>query len=261
MSKLFAKETDLVGAFGAWLAGPDRLGMSKTPGAGWTAYHETGGWDLLLSNDETGIQVGIEAKLSLNAKVLAQALPYGHWRDVGPDYRAVLVPEDSCQHHMAQICRYVGLTIIAVGQREEGWPTKLEWHSSIAGLPQESDRSYENDKWHPWLPEQRITLPDYVPDVCGGDSAPVALTPWKIKAIKLMILLRKRGAVTRADMRALDISPTRWTDRAHGYLAPGPNGYVSCDTTPNLQAQHPRNWSEIEADFENWNPHAEREAQ
>jgi hypothetical protein len=60
----------------------------------WTVYAETAGFDLLLVQDVTGVQVGIEAKLTLNLKVLEQALPSRydgfHRPSVGPDYRAVL---------------------------------------------------------------------------------------------------------------------------------------------------------------------------
>ena len=52
----------------------------------WTAYPETCGWDLVLVH-QTGVQIGIEAKKTLNAKVLVQALP--RWRrdeENGPDF-------------------------------------------------------------------------------------------------------------------------------------------------------------------------------
>lgn len=83
-------------------------------------------------------------------------------------------------------------------------------------------------------------------------AAPVQLTEWKISAIKLMILLERKGAVTRADMKALRLSPTRWTDRYHGFLMASPTGYVKHTGTPDLKAQHPKNWAEIEADFDKW---------
>lgn len=268
MSKLFAKETDLVAAFsdclsrGRWLS-------SKPIGEGWTEYHETAGWDLLLVH-ETGMQVGIEAKLSLNPKVLAQALP-GHYDTAGPDYRAVLVPADACQNHMVEIAGHLGVTVITVRQkvvdgRYIGWDGDKVLYSdetyvwsSDTELPTQQS-SYQDQRWHPWLPEKRCPLPDYVPDVVGGDAAPVALTPWKIKAIKLLVLLDRRGTVHRSDMKAIGISPTRWTDRYYGYLDPTPSGYIRNSRTPDLKAQHPRNWTEIEADFDSWSPYAQFQA-
>ncbi len=264
MSKLFAKETDLVAAFCDCL-GRGRWSHSAAIGAGWTQYHETAGWDLLLAH-ESGLQIGIEAKLSLNGKVLSQSLP-AEYTGSGPDYRAVLVPKDACQQHMAEIAGHLGITVIEVGQTcIEGKflgfdgdraiydePT-YRWSCSIDLPKQES--FYSDQRWHPWLPEKRHALPDYVPDVMGGGSAPVALTPWKIKAIKLLILLERRGAVHRSDMKALQISPTRWTDRYYGYLDPAPCGYVRNSRTPDLKAQHPKNWAEIEADYEAWTPYS-----
>jgi hypothetical protein len=63
---------------------------------GWTICPETAGFDLLCVRDDTGHQLGVEAKLSLNAKVADQILPsdfMGCREGVpGPDFRAVLVP-------------------------------------------------------------------------------------------------------------------------------------------------------------------------
>lgn len=257
MSKLFTKETELVAAFVDVLSKP-RWSVGKAVGDGWTAYHETAGWDVLLSNDATALQVGIEAKLSLNAKVLSQALPSRSGGNVGPDYRAVLVPSDGCQHHMVEIAGALGISVIVIRDDRYERDTAPRWQCDIS-LPEQGGQSWSDSGWFPWLPISRENLPDYIPDVRGGDSAPVCLTPWKVKAIKLLILLERRGAVHRSDMKALDISATRWTESHHGFLAPSPDGYVRCDATPDLKSQHPVNWAQIEADFEEWNPYAKRE--
>lgn len=209
----------------------------------WTVYPETAGWDLLLVHDD-GFQVGVEAKLALNAKVLAQALVGQHdaWRSVGPDYRAVLVPERKCQAHLSEIAAAIGIKLLKFRTPERGV-------RSFVALPDEGS-SYL--AWPNWLPEKRCTLPDYIPDVAAGCSSPLMLTPWKVKAIKLMLVLERRGYVTRADMRALEISPTRWTDNYAGFLARSPSGYVRCAATPDLKAQHPTNWAQIEADWDQW---------
>lgn len=254
MSKLFAKETELVAAFVEALASP-RWSVGPAIGEGWTQYHETAGWDILLVHAETGMQIGVEAKLSLNAKVLEQALTGLRYAEAaGPDYRAVLVPADACQNHMRSIASHCGIAVLTIGHESYGWPEKKRWSLSPAELPEEA--GYQYAQWHSWLPGKRCVLPEYVPDVIGGDSSPVALTPWKIKAIKLMILLERNGLVHRSNMKALGISPSRWTDCYHGFLAPTPNGYVACSRTPDLKAQHPTNWAQIEADFDTWNPYA-----
>jgi hypothetical protein len=215
-------------------------------------YPETAGFDLLLVEPETEIQIGIEAKLTLNAKVLAQALPYNEYCErTGPDYRAVLVPSGGVQRDLSRLANLVGLTILSV-YNQHPYSPRPHW-ALTQRLPDESDRSGWSLKgWHPWLPIERCKLPDYVPDVRAGIAAPVQLTQWKIKAIKLMIVLDRRGYVTRRDMKALEISATRWTDRYHGFLMPGPSGYVRCNATPDLKAQHPINYAQIEADIDQW---------
>ena len=244
----YATEADLVAAF-----------VSDLP-RGWCCYHETAGWDLLLVQDETGIQVGVEAKLSLSLKVLDQALPK-HWTETnGPDYRAVLVPRVGTQHFLAGLMRQIGVTIITASNYEKGWSVSRIEHHFQPDLPDES-HTYGLSNWLPWLPAERCRLPDYVPDVEGGKPSPRALTDWKVKAIKLMVLLDRRGHVTRRDMKLLGISPTRWTAHHHGFLVADPirGGYVRCDRTPDLRAQHPTNYAQIEADFDTWNPDAPKQ--
>lgn len=253
--RAFASEADLVAAFcstldpSKWATNPAHAPQWTAHAPQWTVYHETAGWDLLLAHPN-GVQVGIEAKLSLNAKVLEQALP-GRWADAcGPDYRAVLVPWDGLQNHLEILAKHLGIVVLTV-RSYKGWNRTVQ-HSVRPLLPDERSNRSLGD-WPNWCPAKRCALPDYVPDVSGGKAAPVALTPWKIKAIKLLILLERRGFVTRKDMAALQISPSRWTDHWHGFLTAGGNGgYVRCDRTPDLKAQHPTNWDQIEADFAKW---------
>lgn len=238
----FGTEADMVAA---WLT---HLESHKREREKWTIYPETADWDLLLVHRD-GYQVGIEAKLSLNAKVLAQALSgtQQYWTDTGPDYRAVLVPQGKCQLHMSSLAAALGIKVLMIRQPERG-----VWYG--IDLPDESNDW--SSRWACWLPEKRCPLPEYVPDVTAGHACPVKLTEWKIKAIKLMILLERRGFVGRGDMKALQISPTRWTDSWQGFLSvdPGLGGYVRNERTPDLKAQHPENWAQIEADYEKWCP-------
>jgi len=236
----FETEAELVAEFLSQLAYQHR-----ERGSPWTIYSETAGWDVLLVH-KTGFQLGLEAKLSLNAKVIDQALDGAHsrWSCDGPDYRGVLVPQDKVQHHLGRICKALGLGIIDVRPREAGTYRYFD-------MPGED--SYQQS-WPHWCPAERCKLPDFVPDTAGGHKSPVQLTDWKIKAIKLMIVLERRGYVTRADMKALSISPSRWTDPWHGFLdrAPQLGGYVRNGRTPDLRAQHPRNYPEIEAQADKW---------
>lgn len=207
----------------------------------WIPYHETGGFDLLLVEAETGVQVGMEAKLVFNLKVLEQALPR-HWAEhEGPDYRAVLVPTGGAQQHLAGLAQRLGLGVVMV--RSDG---QHSW------LPDERS-AWPSEAWHSWLPARRCALPSYIPDIVGGRPAPVQMTEWKIRAIKLLILLERRGHVTRADFRSLNLSAARWT-APDGYLARRDGAYVAGRYTPDIRAQHPQAWAQIEADFEKWAP-------
>jgi hypothetical protein len=237
VSKLYPTEAAMVAC---WLVQLSKSHASKE----WTVYPETAGWDVLLVHQD-GYQLGIEAKLALNAHVVAQSLEgtSRYYTRSGPDYRAVMVPADKSQGYMGPICRALGVCIIAVRPPERHITRGM-------GLP--CEEAHRDSDWPCWLPAERCPLPEYIPDVEAGHPSPVALTYWKIKAIRLMIVLERRGFVTRADMRVLQISPSRWCDGWHGFLDRGAEGYVRGDRTPNLRAQHPRNYAEIEADIATW---------
>lgn len=209
----------------------------------WRVYPETADWDLLLVGPD-GTQVGLEAKLTLNAKVVDQALAGVHsrWsRFDGPDYRGVIVPQVGRQLHLERICGVIGIGIISLANEENGVRRGLN-------LPTVFGRV-----WPCWGPADRCPVPDYVPDVTAGVAAPVKLTDWKVRAIKLSIVLDRKGWVDRSMMRALGISPSRWCDPYQGFLRQDQRGqYVRCDATPDFRKQHPVNYAQIEADVAQW---------
>lgn len=240
--KLFATEVDLCAAF-----------LAALP-AGWIAYAETAGWDILLVRDADGLQIGIQAKLKLNAHVIAQCLEEsGAWAAdrAGPDCRAVLVSEG--QTGFESITRYIGFTIIRARSASEfgpSWGRKPSFQPGLLGEPV-SDR-----EWHEWMPAKRHKLPQYVPDVPAGASAPVRLTPWKIKALKLMILAETRGFITRHDFKHLALDHRPFIS-AEGWLRPTEvrGQYRVHHPAPHsLKDQHPRVYEEIKAYAPNWMP-------
>jgi hypothetical protein len=250
MSKIFKKETELCAAFLGEVAKLDR---------DWIAYPETEGFDIVLVRKCDQVQIGIEAKLALNAKVLLPSLDGARgWSMgvVGPDYRAVLVPSDAAGHEIGALCCALGITVIRchspTAQKEE-WRRGV-WRPAFSpDLPDEV-RGWDVGKtWHQWCPDRRLKLPDYVPDVTAGASSPLALTEWKIKAIKLAILLEDRP-VTRSDFKALQLSPTRWTDPFTGWLVKAENGYIAGPNLPNFQQMHPTAYPQIKADKDKWAP-------
>jgi hypothetical protein len=214
----------------------------------WTAYPETGGFDILLSRNSDGFQIGVEAKLRLNAKVICQAAEYSgyhHVASAGPDCRAVLIP-DGVSMDMAGICLLIGITVINMYA-----PSKWRGGYDFNPLLPKPDDSYWSERWHERCPAKRVELPDWVPDVTAGSSAPVALTDWKVRAIKIAITLAKRGYVTRQDFAFFKISMSRWTQQ--GWLKQdGRGGWINGPYMPDFRAQHPVNFPQIEADFDKW---------
>ncbi len=234
--KPFATEADLCARF---IGAIDK---------GWTAYAETAGWDILLVRNEDGFQIGIEAKLKLNLHVINQALEDSiHWvGHAGPDCRAVLVPDNEAGFE--KIAAYIGLTIIRVRppyERGVSGPTFTPY------LPRIKD-GWSHSEWHEWCPTKRHTLPDYVPDVAAGSSAPIQLTAWKIAAIKIAVTLEQRGYVTRDDFKAHKIDHRRWLT-PNGWLRNEGGRYVAA-AMPDFRAQHPRVFEEVAADAAKWLP-------
>lgn len=243
--------------------------ISRVPD-GWTAYPETAGYDILLVRQVDGAQIGVEAKMTLNAKVLLQAaegLYSGRGREYGsPDFRAALVPHGAAGADMASIARYLGITVIEVtseAAREEeerafaerygvdSYTSKSPWFAPELPMP----RRYEwREVWADHCPAERCKVPAYVPDVTAGASGPSQLSEWKIKAIKICIILERRGFVTIADFKHVGIDRKRWLDMR--WLAhTGDRGrYITGDSVLNLRAAHPVNYGQIEADFDKWRP-------
>ena len=209
----------------------------------WRSFSETGGWDILLVREADGVQIGIEAKLTLNAKVIDQSLPSPfNYGETGPDYRAALIP-GYATGSFGRVCGALGITVLRYG------PGSLRIDPT---LPLAGRRTWIDPNWHEWAPLRRVAVPDYIPDVPAGAPAPLTLTPWKVAAIKICVLLEERP-VTRSDFKHLGIDPRRWTSPWPGWLRPTEKGYVA-DRLPDFKAQHPRNYEEIKADKEKWMP-------
>ena len=227
-------------------------------GEDWIAYPETEGWDILLVRKADGFQIGVEAKLRLNGKVMTQALEewytFSGSERAGPDCRAVLVPEGKTGN-LSRVAAYVGLTVVTIRKPAPsgGWYTHGNRAQFTPALP--TDRKYENPcAWHELCPAKRHELPEYVPDVPAGDAAPVQLTKWKIAAIKIAVLLEKRGFVARSDFKHLNIDHRRWLPHEGGWLTLNDNGFVAGPRLPDFKRQHPRVYDEIAADFDQWKP-------
>jgi hypothetical protein len=226
---------------------------------GWEAYPETEGFDIVMVRKADGAQIGVEAKQQLNPHVCCQVIEGArgtHGDRPGPDFRAVLVPAGGTAglDALASLC---GITVIRALDPEPGPGVYYSpFNPDLPALPDpNANREWDplrNLDWWDWCPVSRLKLPEYKPDVVAGASAPIALTYWKIRAIKIAILVDKRGFVTPRDFKDIDISMSRWTQG--GWLVKGdiPGHWRRGPYLPDFRLQHPVNFAEIEADFEKW---------
>ncbi|MBK3735557.1 hypothetical protein GAY29_21115 [Azospirillum brasilense] len=243
----FATEADLCSAF-----------MAQLP-PGWTAYPETAGWDILLVHT-SGVQVGIQAKLRLNAKVLTQASEnYWDLENPGPDYRAILVPAE-VGTDLEALAAYCSMTVVRCWPPQTCWMSSKGSHSPDLPGTVGSHESY----WFPLLPAKRHPLPDYVPDVTAGASAPRTLSRWKVSALRVQALLDQTGYVTRQDFKALQIDIRRWIAGGwQAWLEAVPNSgtddigfphFKRGATMPDFGAQHPEVYPQVKATMADWMP-------
>lgn len=231
----YATEADLCADFIKWVqttGGKSDRGQ-KVPV--WTPYAETAGWDILLVAED-GTQIGVQAKLKFNLKVISQTIPsaWDAWHDTGPDYRAILVPEND--GYVEDICSALGITAFyaRTGYHKE----KPDFHP-LLGV--DSWRA----SWHYWSPRKRCALPEFVPDVIAGASGPVQLTKWKVAALRLIARLELQGFLTSQDFRDLSIDPRRWTGPS-GWLVSGPvPGQWLRGPGLDIEKQHPVVYAQV----------------
>jgi hypothetical protein len=241
MTEKFATEAELCAAFIAAL--PE----------GWTAYAETAGHDILLVRAADGFQIGIQAKLKFNAHVLSQTIDdsYAAADRPGPDCRAVLVPSGEVQRYLSHIAQHCGVTVLTVKPGE----LKSKWEKRFApSLPEIGTSlawSAERD-WHEMAPSKRHKLPAYVPDVAAGAPAPLQLTDWKIKAIKIAVLLDVRGYAARSDFSHLHLDHRRWLGPENLWLVVEDGKLVKGPRMPDFKAQHPKVYAQIKAEAATW---------
>lgn len=245
----WATEADLCAAFIASL--PE----------GWKVYPESCGFDMVLVEDATGVQIGVEAKLTLNVKVLQQVLQ-GESRVLpGPDYRAVLVGKTVGD--MPWIARMLDVVVIVptLGahhpkhlKRKRGVRGPILPFLDIGDLPGEGSDWGRDVPWGYRAPISRLVLPEYVPNVPAGVPAPMTLSPWKIQAIKMCVHVETVGAVCRADFKALRLDPGRWMTghwlekaMTRGYWVAGKSFAGKA-----FKREHPTSYAEIKADAATW---------
>lgn len=233
--------------------------FAKLIPTGWTLYNETAGFDMVVVHDDTGAQIGIEAKLVLNAKVLAQAVDGLKRNACGPDFRAVLVGKVGGD--LTSIASLLGITVMTLRGPLAKW-RHWEWQGPEQptfglshSLPSvKGDCWWDDGQWHDLAPLDRLKLPAYVPDVEAGHPAPLVLSEWKIKAIKVCVYVEKHGSIDRAIFKALGIDPSRWMTGAWLKKAVERGKWVAGDYFPatSYRRLHPTIYRQIEEEYPTW---------
>lgn len=230
----FKTEAELCAAFIEWVKRD-----------GFTSYPETAGFDILLVNDRSGHQIGVQAKLRMNFKVIDQLLPrYLASKDEGPDHYAVLIPghpgdADGILDVLGINCFYPSYSY---GGRHE---------FTMPGYDSVPSRKVLFD----WNPKQRIPVPAYIPDVVAGASAPIQLTPWKISALRLLAHLEVHGSISRKQVADFGMDSRRWCGHgawlipADGSTYAARNGlWVRGPLCPKFEQQHPDVYAQIKTE-------------
>lgn len=223
--------------------------------SGWIVYPETAGFDMLLVRPEgdphAGTQIGVEAKLKLNAKVVEQILDHDPWDiswERAPDYRVVLVGDPGRATGIALLLHRCGVTTIAP-EPEPGashctriWPED----GGYGGSPFYVVGAGHDSCWTDLNPANRCDLPEYLPTVAAGVPSPIRLSRWKIGALKILAELEVRGTINRARIKELGCDASRWTRAPDMWLDPAGKGlFVRTDRIPKFADQHQEAYADI----------------
>ncbi|MDU4254588.1 hypothetical protein [Pseudomonas sp.] len=214
---------------------------------GWVCHPESAGFDVLVVHED-GRQIGVEAKLSLNAKVADQILPncgddfYGA---PGPDHRLVIVSKiTDASAGIAKMLERLGVKVLCVEDRwgRDGYEHTF-WLRERLLTHEEGKIYFGHLRMFDWSPAERCHVPAVVSDLPAGVPAPVRITRWKEAAVKLVALMRNQGFVTVKQIAALGMGATSWTQPGSkpAWLAKGPGRgqWVETEHMPAFDKQHP----------------------
>jgi len=173
----------------------------------WVVYPETGSWDMLLVKGD--IQIGIQAKLKLNIKVIHQALPHDYRRTAGinlsvpgPNYRAVLVPQRD--YDFMDVCAACHLACFC---------PEVDRYGDARWLDQGLIAESEFGKEYLWTPSKPVWLPEHVPTMAAGVPSPRSMSKWKEGALKAMAHLEIHGHITSKDFASYGVSASTFVQR------------------------------------------------
>lgn len=214
---------------------------------GWTCYPEAANFDVLAVHDD-GRQLGVEAKLTLNAKVADQILPMvnGDFFDKpGPDYRMVIVSKITVANAgIAKMLRMLGVEVMVpqMSSSLKGDSYSFSFHNLLEGKGEET--SFGAQYLHDWNPAVRCYVPALLQALPAGVPSPVQLTPWKEKALQLVALMRHQGFITAKQIAAHGHAVSRWTQSdgsRPAWVAKGAHRgqWIETENMPAFDLQHP----------------------
>jgi hypothetical protein len=174
---------------------------------GWTIFPEQNDWDFIMVRK--GIQVGVQAKLKANKKVLTQCLPKLPYNKKGPQYRAVLVGGHKGRSLKARnengdlfysLARHLKIIIFDASARN--------WLMIGYGNNLQKFRGYRygyklNLRHYHWHPKKLEWLPDFVPVLPSGVPSPETVSKYKIVMLELRELELERGWICLKDCKQI----------------------------------------------------------
>lgn len=216
---------------------------------GWTCHPEAAGFDVLVVHED-GRQIGVEAKLALNAKVADQILPslgdefYGR---PGPDHRLVIVNKISdASDGIRKMLEHLGVRVLVASKYSRvkgcshgfGIDSELFWPEKTISRWGYSNRMFD------WWPTERCRVPSVVTTLPAGVPSPIQLTPWKESALRVIAQMRQQGFITAKQIASYGIGVTAWTQAPGskpGWLARGTSRgqWTETEHMPAFDTQHP----------------------
>lgn len=215
--------------------------------ADWTCYPEAAGFDVLVVHRD-GRQIGVEAKMQLNAKVADQILPcrgddiYGR---AGPDYRLVIVSKiTDASAGIVKMLEQLGVTVLLPRQTwtREGDMYTFDLDSKLIEVSER--KPFYAWYMFDWNPPERCKVPMMATNLPAGVPSPIRLTPWKESALKVLAQLRAQGFITAKQIAAHGIGVTAWTQAPGSkpaWLSKGAvrGTWIETEHMPAFDKQHP----------------------
>ncbi|WP_426237494.1 hypothetical protein [Pseudomonas sp. TWP3-2] len=215
---------------------------------GWKCYPEAAGFDVLVVHED-GRQIGVEAKMALNAKVADQILPnrgddlYGR---PGPDYRLVIVSKiTDASAGIVKMLECLGVRVLL--PRTASWTAngdQFTFDLSNKLLEVSTRKPFYDWYMFDWNPSDRCPVPILATNLPAGVPSPIRLTPWKESALKVIAQLRSQGFITAKQIAGHGVGVTAWTQapgNKPAWLAKGAvrGTWVETPNLPAFDKQHP----------------------